>query len=248
MRMRRTHVIVLIVLAVVVCGIALRSVLRGVAVSAVQTVAGRHTIAERVEQYGPAVRARLVSEFARAGIAYPPRAVVLAGLKREKQLEAWVSADGSAFRRLKSYPILAASGTLGPKLREGDRQVPEGIYAVESLNPNSLYHLALRVGYPNAFDREKARADGRTRLGGDIMIHGKSSSIGCLAMGDSAAEELFVLAAEAGVENVAVVLSPVDFRVRELPDGRPPAPGWTAELYAQIKARLMKLDEAGAGR
>ena len=69
------------------------------------------------------------------------------------------------------YPILAASGVLGPKLREGDKQVPEGIYGAEALNPNSKFHLSIRLNYPNTFDRRMAQSDGRTQLGGDIMIH-----------------------------------------------------------------------------
>ena len=87
-------------------------------------------------------------------------------------------------------PILAASGVSGPK-REGDKQVPEGFYRIELLNPNSRYHLSLRVNYPNADDLERARQDGRalSTLGGDIMIHGGSASIGCLALGDPAVGE-----------------------------------------------------------
>ncbi len=154
-------------------------------------------------------------------------------------LELWVADEQGRFRHLKTYSILAASGTLGPKLAEGDRQVPEGLYRIESLNPNSAFHLALRVNYPNEFDQAKGKADGRTELGSDIMIHGKSASIGCLAMGDEAAEELFVLAARAGIENVAVILSPVDFRVKELPANMPKVPGWTAELYPRIKKELV---------
>jgi len=163
--------------------------------------------------------------------------MVLVGLKQERQLEVWVS---NPPRRLKSYPILGASGVLGPKLREGDRQVPEGIYRIESLNPNSLYHLALRVNYPNAFDKAKGALDGREDLGCDIMIHGKDCSIGCLAMGDEAAEELFVLAAETGRDNMSVILSPVDFRVRELPSRMPELPEWTGELYDAVRQELMK--------
>lgn len=144
------------------------------------------------------------------------------------------------FRLVKRYPILGASGELGPKLREGDYQVPEGIYAVESLNPNSLFHLSLRVGYPNAFDKRKALADGRANLGSDIMIHGGRSSIGCLAMGDPAAEELFVLAALAGPENVKVILSPVDFRSRPAPAPKAGSPPWLGELYAEIRAALQQ--------
>ena len=82
------------------------------------------------------------------------------------------------------------SGRLGPKLKEGDRQVPEGLYRVESLNPNSRYHLSLRVNYPNEQDKSYGRLDGRNNLGTDIMIHGKDCSIGCLAMGDPSCDFL----------------------------------------------------------
>jgi murein L,D-transpeptidase YafK len=71
-----------------------------------------------------------------------------------------------------------ASGKAGPKLREGDGQVPEGIYRIDGLNPNSSYHLSLKLNYPNDFDLEQARTEGRTELGGDIFIHGKAVSIG----------------------------------------------------------------------
>src|SRR5262249_22886762 len=141
-----------------------------------------------------------------------PHGLVLVGLKEERQLEVYASSSAGPYQFIRSYPILAASGTLGPKLKEGDRQVPEGIYAIEALNPNSRFHLSLRVGYPNTFDREQARNEGRANLGGDIMIHGKAVSIGCLAVGDVAAEDLFVLAADVGLTNITVILAPVDFR------------------------------------
>ena len=139
---------------------------------------------------------------------------------------------------VRSYPILAASGRLGPKLRQGDKQVPEGLYRIESLNPNSRFHLALRVDYPNAFDRRLAARDRRTDLGGDIMIHGGAASIGCLAMGDEAAEDLFALVAEVGKENIDVVLSPVDFREQTLPATAGGLPDWMPELHSRIRERL----------
>lgn len=196
------------------------------------------TVEDRVAQYGAAVRARLAPSFKRAGVAYPPPAVTLIGLKAERRLEVWVKADGGRYAHLKDYPILGMSGVLGPKLREGDLQAPEGLYRLELLNPNSLYHLSLRVNYPNDEDRRRGKADGRSQLGSDIMIHGKACSVGCLAMGDEAAEELFVLAAETGVKKVAIILSPVDFRTRELPADMPPTPAWTGELYAAIRKAL----------
>jgi len=164
--------------------------------------------------------------------------MTLIGLKAEEELQVWVSGTDKKWKHLKNYPILGMSGKLGPKLQEGDMQVPEGIYGLESLNPNSLYHLALRVAYPNADDTRRGKADGRSALGGDIMIHGKDCSIGCLAMGDEAAEDLFVLAAQTGIDNVTVILSPVDFRLRDLPNDMPATPVWTQDLYEAIRQEL----------
>ena len=143
-----------------------------------------YSVDDRLRQFGAIVRGRLEPDFKRAGISWPPASVALIGLKRERVLEVHAAGSDGKFRFILSYPILAASGTAGPKLREGDRQVPEGLYRIESLNPNSLFHLALRVNYPNEFDRSKAAAEGRSDPGCDIMIHGGAASIGCLAMGD----------------------------------------------------------------
>lgn len=129
---------------------------------------------------------------------------------------------------------------MGPKLRYGDFQVPEGFYRIESLNPNSAFHLSLRVNYPNRFDRAQAQSEGRTGLGGNIMIHGSNVSIGCLAMGDEAAEDLFVLASQTGRENIRLILSPVDFRQGDVPaDEKRPA--WVSALYREIKTALSPL-------
>ena len=199
------------------------------------------TIAERLEQYGAAARTRWSPYFKQAGVGYPPPQLVFVGLKAEKTLQVYAKSGTNGFQFVRSYPILAASGVAGPKLREGDRQVPEGIYGIELLNPNSRYHLSLRVSYPNVFDRERARKERRTKLGGDIMIHGKAVSIGCLAVGDKAAEDLFVLAADTGLKQIAVILSPVDFRAgKAVPDGVT-LPKWTSELYPQIMSRLAEL-------
>jgi hypothetical protein len=236
------HVVLCAVL--VVAAVALQVPLQRACALTQNRLRAPASVAERIKQYGVAARARLMPGFVRIGVAYPPRAVVLVGLKAERRVEVWVSGAGAQFQRLTNYPIRAASGVLGPKLREGDRQVPEGLYRIESLNPNSLYHLSLRVNYPNDFDRQQAAAEGRTRLGGDIMIHGSDVSIGCLALGDAAAEDLFVLAAETGLRNISVILAPVDFRVRELPPDIKTLPAWSPELYAAIRKALARLPTA----
>lgn len=192
-----------------------------------------------MKEHGAAARSRLAPHFRQAGIDYPPAGVTLLALKEARVLEAHVPESRSG--PVLKYPILRLSGGPGPKLREGDRQVPEGRYRVTYLNPNSRYHLSLRLDYPNRDDRENARRDGRTDLGGDIMIHGGSASIGCLAMGDPAIEELFVLVADVGLSRVRVLIAPVDFRSR--PRWTPPAglPPWTGELYSELRSELNRL-------
>ena len=205
-----------------------------------KTSAAPKTTEERVAEFGAIVRQRLEPHFRAASVPYPPRRITLIGLKRERRLEVYASAADDAPRFICAYPVLAASGTLGPKLRQGDRQVPEGIYRVRELNPNSRFHLSLWVDYPNAFDRARAAADGRKKLGGEIMIHGNTVSKGCFAMGDPAAEDLFVLAALTGIKNVNVIFAPIDFRQESLGDLPGGAPIWTRELYARIKQELAR--------
>jgi len=214
----------------------------GVALALVTAIAvtrtnGEKTVSQRVAQYGAVVDQRLAPVFASQNIPYPPTRLALIGFKGERVLEVWATDKDGTYQFIKSYPILAASGKPGPKLRQGDGQVPEGIYRIELLNPNSLYHLSLRVGYPNDSDRQRAERDGRSDLGGDIMIHGGAGSSGCLAMGDEAAEDLFVLAARTGLSNITVILSPVDFRRRDLP-GQTTQPAWIMGLYTDIRKTL----------
>ncbi len=238
---RRKWLLFPVLLLMILCAMLLRTRLQAEAKDILQAIKGKKTVADRVQEFGDSVWNRLSPDFQRVGMEYPPDRIVLVGLKQERVLEVWVSKGNQRPRFLKSYPVLGASGTLGPKLREGDLQVPEGLYRIDSLNPNSLFHLALRVNYPNPFDKAKGKLDGRTHLGGDIMIHGKNCSIGCLAMGDRAAEELFVLAARTGIQNISVILAPVDLRTTELPDKMPDLPAWAPELYDSISAELNKL-------
>jgi len=230
-----------VVLVGLVVGIGLFALKGRIAHAADQTIHGPYSVAERLQEYGTMVDTRIGPDFARAGVPYPPVAVTLLVLKQERQLQVYAAATDGNPRFIRAYPILAASGHAGPKLAEGDGQVPEGIYAVESLNPNSSYHLALHVGYPNAFDRAQAAADGRTQLGGDIMIHGSNVSIGCVAMGDAAAEDLFVLAAKVGLTRVRLIFSPLDFRVANHLLNYNAQPEWIPELYTQLKLVLKSL-------
>jgi hypothetical protein len=202
---------------------------------------GEHSVWTRVGEIGTRARARLRPRFEAAGVSYPPASVELVAFKRERRLEIWAGPSPHSLARIDSVEIQAASGGPGPKLREGDRQVPEGIYRVEALQPNSLYHVALRLAYPNTFDVEMASRDRRRRLGGDIMIHGSDRSIGCIAVGDVASEDLFVLAADAGIDAVSVVIVPRDFRRTGERSTMPGQPPWVADLYADLDRRLREL-------
>jgi hypothetical protein len=197
---------------------------------------GQRSVADVVRDMGPAAEAQLRPHFDRAGVAYPPPQLTLVALKEEKRVEVWAGRD-DRWVFVCEYPILAASGAAGPKLREGDCQVPEGIYRIEYMNPNSSYHLSMKLDYPNEFDRRMAAADGRTNLGGDIFIHGRAVSIGCLAMGDPAIEELFILVQATGPQAVRVIVAPRDLR-RTGAVGLPSEPPWTGELYTSLVQEL----------
>lgn len=203
-----------------------------------------YSVEDRLDQFAARVQYRLKPSFTAAGLPYPLRApaeLAMVVFKDSRVLSLYGrNHDQEAWRHIKTYPVLAASGVLGPKLREGDLQVPEGIYQADFLNPNSRYHLSIRLNYPNAFDVNKAAFEGRSRLGGDIMVHGSALSEGCLAVGDNAAEDLFVVSALLGKERVRVVISPTDFRQ---PKAQMPAAvvsrlPWAAELYADLQREL----------
>jgi murein L,D-transpeptidase YafK len=119
--------------------------------------------------------------------------VIIRSYKQEAEFEIWKQKSDGQYALLKTYPMCRWSGQLGPKLREGDRQVPEGFYTITpaQMNPNSHYYLSFNVGYPNAYDR----ALGRT--GGDIMVHGICSSAGCFSMTDAQIGEIYAIAREA---------------------------------------------------
>ncbi len=128
---------------------------------------------------------RLNERLQTAGFA-PFAPIFMRLFKREFELELWVK-RGDGFQHFATYPVCNWSGRLGPKLREGDRQAPEGFYAVDAkaLNPQSRWHRSFNLGFPNAFDRANART------GSLLMVHGGCSSIGCFAMTNAIIDELW---------------------------------------------------------
>lgn len=119
--------------------------------------------------------------------------ILLRIYKEESELEIWKKTTAGNYELLRKFPICKWSGELGPKVRTGDRQAPEGFYFVrpEQMNPHSSYHLAFNLGFPNDFDRA------HNRTGAHLMVHGDCSSSGCYAMTDAQISEIFALAREA---------------------------------------------------
>ncbi len=113
--------------------------------------------------------------------------------KEESELEVWKAREDGRFYHFKTYPICNWSGRLGPKLKKGDKQAPEGFYTVspQQMKPDSKYHVAFNMGFPNTFDRANRRT------GQFLMVHGGCTSAGCYAMTDALVEEIYALAREA---------------------------------------------------
>lgn len=168
---------------------------------------------------------RFSARMAEAGVK-PGMPVHIRIYKLESDIELWVQKNGR-FERFATYPICMWSGRLGPKLKEGDRQAPEGFYTVtkDALNPNSVEHLSFNLGFPNAYDQAKGRT------GSFLMVHGGCASIGCYAVTDGVVDELwaFVTAAlDNGQTRIPVHVFP--FRMTEknlrLRSGDKWAPFW----------------------
>lgn len=204
---------------------------------------GKKTLAGVIEQYAGKANASLIPIFNQAGVNYPPQKLALVAFKDSKKLEIWAANAKANYSFVAEYPVLAASGSPGPKLREGDKQVPEGIYRITGFNPNSAFHLSMKLNYPNPFDLKYAEAEGRSEPGTNIFIHGRAQSIGCLAMGDETIEVLFSLVHATGIENTQVLISPTDPSLNRL---IPPedSPAWTADLYEQITTRYYSINKS----
>ena len=205
-------------------------------------IKGKRSTADVIQEYSQTTRAELSPLFEEAGISYPPKKLALIAFKESNELQVWASDTAENYKQVTTYPVLAASGVIGPKLKEGDKQVPEGIYKIEGFNPNSAYHLSLKLNYPNKFDLKYANLESRSEPGSNIFIHGKAVSVGCLAIGDKAIEQLFTLVHATKASNTSVIISPYDLSSRKLiaPEHDPQ---WTAELYQNITTHYQKITD-----
>jgi murein L,D-transpeptidase YafK len=191
-----------------------------------------------VKRYGLRVEPQLKSYFAKAKVSYPPREIALLAFKSERRVELWAKNSDQDWTHVHNYPLTGFSGRLGPKLRENDKQIPEGVYKLVNFNPFSSMHLSMMINYPNNFDRKKGYEDGRRQLGNNIFIHGKSLSVGCLAIGDLAIDQLFILARRVGLNNIQVIIAPNDLRHEKPSTSTFAQPRWLPELYEHIAESL----------
>lgn len=196
-------------------------------------------IDKATSRYGLRTEPELKRFFTKAQVAYPPKEVALLAFKRERYIELWAKGEeGQSWRFIHTYPLTAFSGRLGPKLKERDGQIPEGIYRLVNFNPFSSMHLSMMIDYPNHFDRLQASKDGRRGLGNNIFIHGKAMSVGCLAVGDWNIDQLFMLARRVGLSHIKLIIAPNDLRKGKPATSNFAQPRWLPELYKQIEAAL----------
>ena len=180
---------------------------------------------DRVAAARKRCEASLRARFEKVGVKYPAAEVFFRAMKRDAIVELWAnSAAGEPLKLVATYAVTRNSGGPGPKRVQGDAQVPEGFYEVDRFNPKSLFHLSLGLNYPNASDRILSD---RERPGGDIFIHGKCVSIGCLPLGDEAIEEAYLAALDSRTRPVRVHIFPA----------RMDAPDWPAWRDEQAKEK-----------
>lgn len=130
--------------------------------------------------------------FSKAGAKTTDCEILIVAYKEEEEFEVYAKKKSVAtFSKIATYEICNRSGILGPKRRQGDGQVPEGFYYINRFNPSSTYYLSLGINYPNQSDKIKSTA---ANLGGDIFIHGKCVTIGCLPMTDDKIQEIYMMA------------------------------------------------------
>jgi len=200
------------------------------------------TIPQAIKYYGPAARKTLKEKCTAAGISYPPKRLTMIGLKQERKLLLFAEEQDQPNRPkqsklIGSYPLVSYSGVLGPKLKEGDLQIPEGIYRITGFQAYNM--LALCVNYPNELDQKNAASDHRTKLGGAILIHGGSQSTGCLVVSDEDMEQLFVATHDTGSKNTELIIAPCDLTKSNPPIDLKTSPNWLPSLYESIKARML---------
>jgi murein L,D-transpeptidase YafK len=187
----------------------------------------------RVEAARKSKMAEVHAMFDAAHVAYPPKQILLRAFKKDAVVELWAGDDSLTL--VHEFKICASSGTLGPKVKQGDGQVPEGFYTIDKLNPFSTFHLALHVDYPNKSDR--LRNKDVVDLGGDIMVHGNCVTIGCIPLEDDPIELLYLVVVDAGGKAPIHIFPAKDIAKLDVADDA------TRRLWAQLDKGKRAFDD-----
>ena len=171
---------------------------------------------KRFKRVGDAFTKRedtLKKQFAAKGLYWPAKYMYIRSFKYDSQMEVWMKNEKKdPFKLFKTYKVCALAGTLGPKRMEGDYQVPEGFYYINEFKPNSNYHLALGVNYPNASDRVLSDS---LQPGSEIFVHGSCTTVGCIPINNDQMEELYTLATSVhneGQDFIPIHVFPISFK------------------------------------
>lgn len=238
--MKKLAIFPVFIIALLAAGILFYVNSKGVFTNTYPTPDGNETVDSIQIKFTNHVNERLRKNLRKSGFKEFPKKLAILIFKEEQIMEVYGIKNQTPVL-IKTYPFTAFSGRIGPKLREGDKQIPEGLYQIEYLNPNSSYHLSAKVSYPNDFDKQKALQENRTNPGGDIFIHGKNFTIGCVPIGDKGIEEVFILMSYAFKNGIEVIISPKDFR-RDNTYPEVSDISWEQELYQQLEKRLEQFD------
>ncbi len=167
--------------------------------------------------------------------------IALVVYKKERQMELWLREPN--YKKLKTYKMYGFSGKSGPKNKQGDFQIPEGLYRASILNPNSAYYLSVGINYPNKNDRKRGKEKNISDVGGDIFIHGRDKTIGCVPIGDHWIEEIFYIVGTVGLTNTQVLIAPSRLPLPKIEDlGLNANNSLIKEKYSQLTAELTRFD------
>lgn len=174
--------------------------------------------------------------FDQRNVSYKGFQLFIRAFKKEQLVEVWIKEAGKeSYTFLNSYDFCTTSGTLGPKRKEGDLQIPEGVYVIDHFNPLSNFYLSLGISYPNASDR--ILSDPR-KPGGDIYLHGNCVTIGCIPITDDKIKELYLMAVEArnnGQEKIPVHIFPARLSAEQFITLKKEYPAVTIAFWENLK-------------
>jgi len=187
---------------------------------------------DRAEQAYTRCMSDIEESLSAVGLSASNFEILLIAYKEADILKVYAKSRGNeSYSLLISFPVLSRSGQLGPKKKEGDKQVPEGQYRINRFNPKSKYHLSLGINYPNDYDKEQQYS------GSDIFIHGGTETVGCLPIGDNAIEVLYTLASLAkshGQHEIPVYIFPFPLDDEILEKFEPHYPEETVRRWKEL--------------